>query len=1517
MKSSSLISFRLSRKAIDFQSDLVFRPLTLPDLLAASVDLIDARFVEELRASAKINLTGGTHELPLSGNRPCIIEVDPDASAHIEFEACDEGDEIGAVVQAVRCRFDSPVRFRNIVSTLAEVQGLFQDKFLARAKDFLKLVLGRHEGFAGWLMQRGEEIYKSELLNSELITERLHGLESRLDNLVIIHLDGFEAAPKKRRDGWHLEFRFDGHVSLGERLNIPFWGIKLADFILPTIQASLDKLLTQGPLGSAQFMWDKVPHELSAVVAGLVDEFSVSFDASGYVPRLGAAVETVNLGHLAVELTCPWRLAAAGELTGKRKDQHLHLDFELPELHLGERSMGLKGSAEIEIDEVLELARGQVEKALRIELPSRNQPQARKQSALVHLELTEGSQVDNIQVALKQKNTLVLGQSDLSLTIADLEPGGSLDLSFDASEWIVSPIAAKLQVKAKVDLSEDSLFDDGLLRWKLGGTNSTISSAIDWKVGQDLELVTSLGLGLKLDTRGEIEAIPELNIDDGTLELSGEIAGQVELNLRVREKTGVHEFHFADTTASLELKRFCAELNDLSFELPNLSQLHFAVLDGHISTSGLGNIALSMAWDLAGASPILSRGNQHVEIFVDELRTMSVEARVSPSGRLSFTGGQQSGLYDSHFINALFNPMDEPEKWTEILQSESAWEKVAATIAVFSPRAEELGQFLREHALRIKKVFDDEAITQPKDIIPRQTMARVFSRIIAGNEELQDTLAAIIQGVTEGHGLDRREIEKIIAHYFPDHEYQFEVDRILRWLDHTLAPIVGITQPVSRSAMPLCEEVRFHETLRAFPKAHEIYQALQEGARCPAQKAQEIANLASYLSFEQVKYLASRHQDFPKRARSRINYVLALKRRIQLIQEGYGGLDYAPQPFAIAFFLGNVVANDRQEKSWIHDLPVSLFGPKDLAVLLQAGLATFGFHRTVQVNQRLLLEYLSERGRLYTLGVLVEMSGGSPRVLTGLLLALLNQPQVMMRKPLDIPALFSKILGVDIPRRSDYMAGGRWAKDSYFQALMRTAEYLLDEGQVYTALRQHIQQVRVKAPRPKKIDTESLVKRAQEAIAAADKKGAQCAFEPIEGPIVEAEAAYREAFGACAELLKEDRSAFYQPWFKRFWGRNHEALVVRSVLRNVQEDIDQVRSWLSVRTGCEDFSDEQALLKKVVDTLYYFEKDKLALLKDPLVRLLIDPKPGHYDFTIVSGMGVVTDGAQGRELETSFARLEEQRGVKIIRADTGTAKTFEYNAEKVEAAIRAATTPFGLLGYSQGCANVLAAESLLLGGTPEQQKALDGLRTRNLLFSALNGSAHGSGSNEKYLRAVVEGERFLKFYQAFFSQKAIALAHHMIGVVMDSQLFTHVLGSVNSLSWEGAAELARDGLFCANIPSSTVRGVVTKDILPEALEFLANIFEKQIGSPLHDTQVYIDEAVAHSVWVRNPNADKLLHSDMSSVAQNCHHWSPLVHATAFVTTPKDVKRAIYDFPKDRHVFPWLEVNARFGNIEVK
>ena len=54
-----------------------------------------------------------------------------------------------------------------------------------------------------------------------------------------------------------------------------------------------------------------------------------------------------------------------------------------------------------------------------------------------------------------------------------------------------------------------------------------------------------------------------------------------------------------------------------------------------------------------------------------------------------------------------------------------------------------------------------------------------------------------------------------------------------------------------------------------------------------------------------------------------------------------------------------------------------------------------------------------------------------------------------------------------------------------------------------------------------------------------------------------------------------------------------------------------------------------------------------------------------------------------------------------IRADTGTTRSIDYNAAKIEEAVEIAAKlkrPYGLVGYSQGSANEFNFESKMISG---------------------------------------------------------------------------------------------------------------------------------------------------------------------------------------------------------------------------
>lgn len=54
---------------------------------------------------------------------------------------------------------------------------------------------------------------------------------------------------------------------------------------------------------------------------------------------------------------------------------------------------------------------------------------------------------------------------------------------------------------------------------------------------------------------------------------------------------------------------------------------------------------------------------------------------------------------------------------------------------------------------------------------------------------------------------------------------------------------------------------------------------------------------------------------------------------------------------------------------------------------------------------------------------------------------------------------------------------------------------------------------------------------------------------------------------------------------------------------------------------------------------------------------------------------------------------------------------------------------------------------------------------------------------------------------------------------------------------------------------------------------------------------------------------------MCNKLQRGHHWTPLTdNEVGFMTTDSDRKRGVYDGSRDKLVFPYVMVNARFGVI---
>jgi hypothetical protein len=276
----------------------------------------------------------------------------------------------------------------------------------------------------------------------------------------------------------------------------------------------------------------------------------------------------------------------------------------------------------------------------------------------------------------------------------------------------------------------------------------------------------------------------------------------------------------------------------------------------------------------------------------------------------------------------------------------------------------------------------------------------------------------------------------------------------------------------------------------------------------------------------------------------------------------------------------------------------SLLGPSDVAILLQAGLTSVMKSSTVvQLNQRMLLDLICSQPPSFAVAVLAEIGsfGGtpSPRSLTSALMALLELDQTAFRPnhQIDVHSLVERWLpGLKIPRREDHMAGGRWARQSYYESVFAVASSIIDDAEVYFALKGHLQRVRFHResdPLPQTtvdlhdiVINDALEERhlsrvqlafvvAQKLIDEADLTGASILNDLVrnERRTKESETfkkcvrLYQDAFEACAKVQAMDTHAFHAPWFSEFYRRNYDALMVLCLVENVRDNVGDTRHW--------------------------------------------------------------------------------------------------------------------------------------------------------------------------------------------------------------------------------------------------------------------------------------------------------------------------------------------------------------------
>ncbi len=1439
-------------------------PFRLPRRWQVVASDLDGGLVSGLTLSLRGELAAGHYHVPITEAGPLGVDIPDGARFTLELRA-DRRVRTGALT------FDPPLPLGNVLGTLAHLPDVFEDRALASLK--------------GWATR------------SRPGRALVDGLGGLFRAALRPHSAGAAAAPAAglrvhlqrvtlRARGAALDLHFDGQVDTPLGVRVPFAGVRLPHAVVPALHADLERLLSPRPLATAELFMGAVQAEpLVRTCLRAVARAAGEVTISGQAPRLALELRLGGGGLVRASQAPLGALAGRAQLAVTREGDLVAVDIERAVVEHASGRLQLAGDVVVDLAEAGPPVIGAVD-----------------------LTLAPGSHIGGAHLTLHHHHPLATGAVDLAVAVERLAAVGTLGAGGPhAGAELAIGLSGHLLADSRMANAEATLTPEGAVR---------VDASIDWDgdVGAAARVSGEVALGAAVELA--VDPLPELAMQGDRVTASVDAEASFDMRLETGRDEAGHVYAALDgSRVSARPRRLQVEWAPLSLSLPAGALVAADVDQARLAADGLGSARLHVRWEAPAGARLRGPGAE-VELLPPRLYEGGVVVAVSPRGGLTLADGAGDLLA--------------PARLGEVLDDGPLVDRLLAASALLSPELGRLARAARRFERRLRAALDAERVEAPRDLIPRAAMARVMSRVLAEDLSLVDRLEPLIAGVTEGEGLDVHAAGGLIEGALPAGDHAYELDQGLRWLADLLGPTACMEPRERVHAEPLAQDPRFAAQLASLPSAAVIYATVGDPtAPLPPGFADTLARVAPYLTVDQLAWILSvERRDWPQAARSRLRYVLALKRRVRVLERGYGGLDHLPQALAIGFFLGDALtvaraeaARDEQAMDALSPGSVAahVLGPEEVALLLQAGLTPVWQGHAVQVNQRLLLDFMLDQPAAFTWQVMAELGGGGGApVLASALNALLDLEQSLMKAPLDLRAELSDRLGVALPRRADFMAGGPKARQSYYGALYDVAETLLAELTPYRALEQHLRVAWAPAPAgdPVPAAAQGLEAAARAAVEAADAQAATLSFDDEGAAHESARGAYRGAFEACAALLVEAPRAFERPWLADFWRRNHEALMVRSVVDNHREDVDEVRRWLDVRLGraVGEAPATQALVDAVVEALYWDADDRAAVAADPLVRLLIPHPPGQLDFSVVSCMGVITEGAEGRELEAAYARLARTRGVRVVRADTETMRPLQANAAHVERAIRRCQGPWGYIGYSQGCANGLAAEARLMSGTPEQRALADRLVCRNLLFSAANGSAHGTCSDAKLRRAMVDGDMALKHYQALFSTRLIDLGVRALRLALDARPVVLGMRGAKSLTHDGVVALFRDGRFRAGVPTSVLRGVVDPSHLPEALELLSNLLTRQTGDPRHDTQVHVHEAVGHPVWVDNAEARALARADLGTRPQASHHWSPLVHEVGLITTERDRERAVYDGPKDRHVFPWIEVNARFGLI---
>ncbi|HOA13575.1 MAG TPA: hypothetical protein PLB35_05825 [Myxococcota bacterium] len=1490
-------------------------------------------------SSASVELVTGRARPPVSGG---AAGQDPEGSPGA---AGDGTDQAGcSVVDLVSVSFDSPLVIRNVFGAVRGAHTLFDN---IEVKEFLNRLLAVTGRFAVDLESAASAASERFVLVRKLFDQaagrvpevadmarkgfdRLgSAFAARLGEPVSLEISAvsFRLAPAPDWAGSDCPIlvpSITGSFVLSHTgARARFEDIEVPSILLPRFNSNLTDLLKGNVMVGGAFKKQAVGvSNLMLDVAGMLGAFQGTIDATVALPALRTSWRQADRSDVVAELwtgSSQAKIHAAFQVAKEGDDAV----FDVSQLSIGEpdsrRSFKLQAGLT-----VFGLFRDGL-----------SMPTAVRGT----LRQTNRGSLPVTYLRLEGRNPLLKSGNAMIMRIDELKTGGRVDFGFSASGNPVFELPDRDFVLQSVFSVPDQCFGPagtidlfGAIR---RGNLKACVTAVPGS-GFDVQLSGCFPAAFKIQT--DLRHVPELDIEPGRLEISGSGTVTAELGVGVAMPAMKASAISFSPRGKVGLTLAHLQVRDPQRKVKALSPITIGgtVREGVIAADGDGDVGLDLEWRLETPRiEICSDRCRQVSDLPLRMMTGRQTVRVSPGGRISLAGNEGS-LVRPDLLKALASPFNNAGTILELLDDDElvygSLDSLAQLAALFNRPVADRLVAVRDWIIGVRSHARAVGVAKPGDLLDMAVLSRLVSRIIVGDESISDELRPLLSSLGDGQGFDDKAARMLMIRHRPDITDTYEFDLIVSWIGILTTPVDHYNRAVPVNLPPVSDDPSVAAAIRDIPAASTLYKWFSGGE--PAQdKVETVVRLAPMMFIEQLEYVLSGMKGTAfNQERAMLQYALSAKRAIsRAVNPGeLANMYIVPRASVIAGFLGDIIGPiPGIDGPGAEVPPPAPLGPRDIAEILEIGLGSQVQGVQTQLNNRLAIEFLKQKDGDFLAAVFSEMARDVPMTMAIHLMAFFRHEQGRLKDSFDPVAFFEQKTGLKAPRFEDYQAGGRRARQSYFQALDELAVRVMQKSAGYRAVKNRLREAAEppRKPRVYKAAIETSTRVAGELIDSADAATRKWLerSRPTSTERDRCIAAWDSAFMACREALKADPWAFHQPWFKQIWQRSEQAVRVASVVRGFQADLDDVRPWLThfdgsgiaatCPTGQLGHARQQQLVDAAIGAIWAYPDDRARIASDPLARLLMWQEDGNWDLTIVSAMGVITDGAYGREMAPAFDRLLSTRGISLRRVPTGLFRTLEFNARAIISEVRQVQGPWAWLGYSQGCANCLRAEHIMMTGTPELRALADRIACRQMIFSAANGSVHATAGARLFTRMLIEGEKSLKHYQAVFSREFVSMFLKTGRGVLDSRVSTALLAGLWSMTFDRAIDLHRDGVFAPGVPTSTIRAAVGWNELPDGLRYVFGMHNRLMPGEDCDSQVATLDEVGHSTRVINARTAVLESCDMGSAAIRMHHWGPVHEEAAQGMTRDDVALHKYDSPADLYIFPWIDTCIRFGFIK--